>query len=128
LRKERRRFGAAFKTKVTLEAIKEKEMLRQLAPLGEVYPNHSIEARIIGRGLSRFSVRKRLKRRRLMNKLKINFIVQLIVCRPKLIFLKKPWGMRLDQKRNLVHRENSRLNIVKQCDLLKIHRSKIYFK
>ena len=36
--------------------------------------------------------------------------------------------MSLDQKRHLVHRENSRLSIVKQCDLLEIHRSGIYFK
>ena len=36
--------------------------------------------------------------------------------------------MSLDQKRHLVHRESSRLSIIKQCDLLEIHRSGIYFK
>ena len=34
----------------------------------------------------------------------------------------------MDQKLHLVHRENSRLSIVKQCDLLESHRSGIYFK
>jgi transposase-like protein len=39
MRKERRRFSAAFKTKVALEAIKEKETLQQLASKFEVHPN-----------------------------------------------------------------------------------------
>lgn len=36
--------------------------------------------------------------------------------------------MSLDQKRHLVHRENSLLSIVQQCEVLEIHRSGIYFK
>jgi putative transposase len=36
--------------------------------------------------------------------------------------------MSLDQKRHLIRRENTALSIVKQCDLLDIHRSGIYFK
>ncbi len=36
--------------------------------------------------------------------------------------------MSLDKKRHLVHRENSPLSIVKQCELLEIHRFGIYFK
>lgn len=39
MRKERRRFSAAFKTKVALEAIKEKETVQQLASKFEVHPN-----------------------------------------------------------------------------------------
>ena len=39
MRKERRRFSAAFKMKVALEAIKEKEMVQQLASKVEVHPN-----------------------------------------------------------------------------------------
>ena len=39
MRKERRRFSAAFKIKVALEAIKEKEMVQQLASKVEVHPN-----------------------------------------------------------------------------------------
>ena len=39
MRKERRRFSAAFKTKVALEAIKEKETLQPLASKFEVHPN-----------------------------------------------------------------------------------------
>ena len=39
MRKERRRFSAAFKAKVALEAIKEKETLQQLASKFEVHPN-----------------------------------------------------------------------------------------
>lgn len=36
--------------------------------------------------------------------------------------------MSLDQKRHLIRRENTALSIVKQCDLLDIHRSGLYFK
>lgn len=36
--------------------------------------------------------------------------------------------MSLDQKRHLVSRENASMSIVKQCELLEIHRSGIYFK
>lgn len=36
--------------------------------------------------------------------------------------------MSLDQRRHLVHRENSSLSIVRQCEVLEIHRSGIYFK
>lgn len=36
--------------------------------------------------------------------------------------------MSLDQKRHLVHRKNTSLSIVQQCELLEIHRSGIYFK
>ena len=36
--------------------------------------------------------------------------------------------MSLDQKRHLVSRENAPMSIVKQCELLEIHRSGIYFK
>ena len=39
MRKERRKFSAAFKTKVALEAIKEKETVQQLASKFEVHPN-----------------------------------------------------------------------------------------
>jgi transposase-like protein len=39
MRKERRKFSAAFKTKVALEAIKEKETLQQLASKFEVHAN-----------------------------------------------------------------------------------------
>ena len=39
MRKERRRFSAAFKAKVAQEAIKEKETLQQLASKFEVHPN-----------------------------------------------------------------------------------------
>lgn len=38
MKKERRKFSAAFKTKVALEAIKEKETLQQLASKYEVHP------------------------------------------------------------------------------------------
>jgi transposase len=37
MKKERRKFSAAFKTKVALEAIKEKETLQQLASKYEVH-------------------------------------------------------------------------------------------
>ena len=37
MKKERRKFSAAFKTKVALEAIKEKETLQQLASKFEVH-------------------------------------------------------------------------------------------
>jgi hypothetical protein len=36
--------------------------------------------------------------------------------------------MSLDKKRHLVHRESSPLSIVRQCEILEIHRSGIYFK
>lgn len=36
--------------------------------------------------------------------------------------------MSLDRKRHLVSKENSQLSIVKQCEVLGIHRSGIYFK
>jgi hypothetical protein len=36
--------------------------------------------------------------------------------------------MSLDQKRHLVSRKNAPMSIVKQCELLEIHRSGIYFK
>ena len=36
--------------------------------------------------------------------------------------------MSLDQKRHLVSRENASMSIVKQCELLEIHRSGIHFK
>ena len=39
MKKERRKFSAAFKAKVALEAIKEKETLQQLASKFEVHPN-----------------------------------------------------------------------------------------
>jgi len=36
--------------------------------------------------------------------------------------------MSLDKKRHLVQRESSSLSIVRQCEILEIHRSGIYFK
>lgn len=36
--------------------------------------------------------------------------------------------MSLDKKRHLVHRKSSPLSIVRQCEILEIHRSGIYFK
>lgn len=36
--------------------------------------------------------------------------------------------MSLDRKRHLVQRENSPLSVVRQCEILEIHRSGIYFK
>ena len=45
MRKERRRFSAAFKTKVALEAIKEKETVQQLASKFEVHPNQIIQGK-----------------------------------------------------------------------------------
>jgi transposase len=39
MKKERRKFSAAFKAKVALEAIKEKETLQQLSSKFEVHPN-----------------------------------------------------------------------------------------
>jgi transposase-like protein len=39
MKKERRKFSAQFKTKVALEAIKEKETIQQLASKFEVHSN-----------------------------------------------------------------------------------------
>lgn len=39
MKKERRKFSTAFKAKVAIEAIKEKETLQQLASKFEVHPN-----------------------------------------------------------------------------------------
>lgn len=39
MKKERRKFSAAFKTKVVLEALKERETLQQLASKFELNPN-----------------------------------------------------------------------------------------
>jgi transposase-like protein len=39
MKKERRKFSVAFKTKVVLEAIKEKETHQQLSSKFEVHPN-----------------------------------------------------------------------------------------
>ena len=61
-----------------------------------------------------------------MNKTKIIFTVKLVICRPKLIFKKSLEEISSDQKRHLVHHDNNRLSIVKQCDLLEIHHSETY--
>ena len=39
MKKERRKFSAAFKAKVALEAIKERETIQQLASKYEIHPN-----------------------------------------------------------------------------------------
>lgn len=39
MKRERRKFSAAFKTKVVLEALKERETIQQLASKFELHPN-----------------------------------------------------------------------------------------
>ena len=87
MRKERRRFSAAFKAKVALEAIKEKETLQQLASKFEVHPNQITQwKREFLEGAEQIFSKKRVERRLMMSKTKINFTVKLVVYRPKLIF------------------------------------------
>ena len=89
MKKERRKFSAAFKAKVALEAIKEKETLQQLASKFEVHPNQiTLWKKEFLEGAEQiFSKNKAEEKRRLItNKKRKIFTIRSAICRSKSIF------------------------------------------
>lgn len=71
MKRERRKFSASFKTKVVLEALKERETIQQLAAKFELHPNQISQWKsdflanadqVLTRTVKRIKLRTRLKR------------------------------------------------------------------
>ena len=77
MKKERRKFSAQFKTKVALEAIKEKETIQQLASKFEVHSNQ------ITLWKREFLAIRKLKKKPITIRTTNFFIVKLVDCRRK---------------------------------------------
>jgi transposase-like protein len=129
MKKERRKFSAAFKAKVALEAFKEKETLQQLASKLEVHPNQiTLWKKEYLEGAEQIFIKNKAEEKINNEQEKEDLYNKIGHRQVQIDFLKKSWEMSLDKKRHLVHRENSAISIVKQCELIEIHRSEIYFK
>lgn len=129
MKKSRRKFSAAFKAKVALEAIKEKETLSQLAKRFEVHPNQ------ISQWKREFIENcSKVFDESSQNKQDATDLKELYTKIEKLKkendFLKKKIKENGAMKTlcKLVDRNNKQLSVRRQCALLGINRSSLYYK
>jgi transposase-like protein len=127
-KKSRRKFGADFKAKVVLEALKERSTIEEIARKYKLHPTQintwkkeaiANMAAVFGSDKSESGVDHEKQTR--------NCTPGLDSLRWRTIFLKKSIVRPVSKRRSLIDNKHS-LSVVKQCELLGLHRSGLYYK
>lgn len=126
---ERRRYSADFKSKIALEAVKGAKTVNELASLHGLHPTQIAlwKKQLLAEAPAIFSD-KRVKSDREKEGLEERLYQQIGQLKVELDWLKKNLDCSVEQRRQLVEHSRASPSVPRQCELLGIHRSGLYYK
>jgi len=128
MKKTRRRFDADFKTTVALEALKGKETLQQLGQRFELHPNQiALWKQILVKNSASLSDSKHPKAELTPDILELHKKIDVLE-KEKEILKEKINLLRTKMDFRSLLERNGKLSVRKQCELLDINRSSVYYK
>ena len=98
----RKHYSPRFKARVAVKAIRGEKTLNQLASQLQVHPNGDVEKDALYEEIGRLKV--------------------------ELDWLKKKWACSSEERRRLVEPEHGEISVRRQCELLGVSRSSLYYQ
>ena len=126
--KQRRRYSSKFKLKAVLAVLKGDKTAAQLAGELEVHAMalSGWKQQFLSSAHEVFD--KKRKKGKDPEEEKAELFEEIGRLKMELEWLKKNLSQSLGDKRALINRENSNISVARQCELLGIHRSGIYYR
>ena len=123
---KRRNFSDKFKAAVSLEALRGDKTVQEIAAKRQLHPTQvSTWKRQALDWLACSQTRS--KRSRPKTARSKSFTPRLLSLRCKMIFVTRVEAMSPSDRRDMIRKENTNLSLTRQCKLLKISRSSIYY-
>lgn len=125
MRRKKRTISAAFKTKVVLEALKERQTVSEMAEQFDVHPNQisAWKKEFLAGAENANGNSKEVLRLKDSEQEKEEFFKEIGKLKVENDWLKKAAMTPLDECKKLVDRKGSELSICHQCEILGINRS-----
>ncbi len=128
MKQKRRRFDADFKATVALEALKGKETLQQLGQRFELHPNQiALWKQILAKNFASLSDNKHSKAELTPDILELHEKINVLEKEKEILKEKINLHRTKMDFRSLLEK-NGKLSVRKQCELLDINRSSVYYK
>ena len=126
----RRRFDAAFKSKVALEAIRELKTIAEIAKQFKVHPNQVTmwKKQLLGGASLAFESDAVASKKKDDEPESAELYEQIGRLKVELEWLKKKLPRTRDEALKWIDRDHESLSIRRQCQLLNIHRSQLYYE
>jgi len=125
----RRKFTAEFKTKVVLESLKEHSSIEELARNHKVHPSqiNTWKREFLGKASVVFGKKEREDQKPEADAEKL--YAQIDQLKVENDSLKKRIGVKsLEERRNMIEQNHSQISIFRQCEILNLHRSGLYYQ
>lgn len=129
-KQSRRKFTSEFKTKVVIEALKERLTIEELSKKYEVHPSlvNSWKRDFLSKASVLFSDKQDHQQKQQEADTQ-QLYAQIGQLKVENDFLKKKVVVRpLEQRREMIEKDNKQISIVRQSELLGIHRSGLYYQ
>jgi len=128
MQNKRRNHSAAFKAKVALAAARGDKTIAELASEYQVHPNHITQwKKQLLESLPEVFSRRRRNEHRHQDELTAQLYQQIGQLKVELDWLKKNLDLALEQKRMAIEPDNSSIPVYRQCELLNLNRSSLYY-
>lgn len=127
-KRTRRKFSGEFKAKVALEAIKAQETINQIAGRFEVHPHQVTQwkQQLLGQAGQLF---EQPAAAGAQHDVEHELYEQIGRLKMELEWVKKSWErVSLEQRRAMIAVDHPQLSVRRQCELLGLHRSGLYYK
>jgi len=129
MQNKRRNHSAAFKAKVALAAAKGDKTTTELASEYQVHPNQITQwKKQLLESLPEIFSRRRRNEQQDQEALTAQLYQQIGQLKVELDWLKKNLDLTLERKRKAVEPEHKKIPICRQCELLGLNRSGLYYK
>ncbi len=127
--KQRKNYSAEFKAKVALAAIKGDKTVNEIASTYSVHPNQVMtwKKQALGSIPDAFSSRQ-ARQSQADDQLKARLYQEIGQLKVELDWLKKKLDCSLDDKRQLVEAQNEQISLRRQCQLVGLHRSGLFYQ
>ncbi|RKY27281.1 MAG: hypothetical protein DRP83_02625 [Planctomycetota bacterium] len=129
MQNRRRKHNAKFKAKVALAAIKGGKTITELASEFEVHPSqiNKWKKQLLDSSMKAFTSRSE-RDQKYREQLTDRLYQQIGQLKVELDWLKKNLDLTIEQKRMAIERDNLKIPLSRQCELLGLGRSSLYYR
>ncbi len=129
MKNKRRNHSALFKAKVALEAAKGNKTMAELASEFGVHPSQITQwKKQLLESMQDIFSRRRDRTRQEQDELTEHLYQQIGQLKVELDWLKKNLDLTVNQKRKAIEPKHKKIPICRQCELMGLNRSRLYYK